>query len=41
MTEKEEKKQKPFYKTKVSWLEVAKIAAQAAIVYYANKGKSK
>jgi hypothetical protein len=36
-------KEKPFYKTKTFWLEVAKIAAQAGIAfgsaYLANKGR--
>ncbi len=43
--EKEQKKEKPFYKTKEFWLEVAKIVAQSGIVfgaaYLANKGKQK
>jgi len=45
MNKIEDEKEKPFYKTKDFWLEVAKIAAQAGIsfgvAYLAQKSKRK
>jgi hypothetical protein len=45
MNETEDKKEKPFYKTKEFWLEVVKVAAQAGVyfgmAYLTQKAKRK